>query len=916
MKKNQDFLYRFALLFIMVLATGPLMAQDTLNWTGAVSTDGSDPANWEPQVALTGNRLFIDSAYKFTNMPVFSGSDSIDVNMLVIHPTGVMTINFDDSLTLFNVATEYFEPHGTIHINRGTLQGRRVHIEDTNTVINVNSGGLLVARKYLFMSGDGNNRPYAGYLNISGTGKVIYTAEQASGGFNRFPTDTTTGVITINPFGTLDLKGSFADYCNTLVGKNQIMAPDGYNVVVEYDAGNDWTYVFVQSATLFIIEPTTALRLIEDDTGDTIKVVKNEGYDEMASFEWKYTTTSGSGYVAFSPAQTQDIILPVFTEPGHYYLVCEGTKTAGGTRVTNEVEIFVASSKVLVTPGADQSLRADLNGAMLTVTKDASITGVEWKWSATLGSDYVSFSPVQTGVEYTPNFDTNGLYWVVCEGTDGSNTYMSKDVMILVGDAAFNIYWNGSVSNSARDVVNWDPLANVDGNIVNVGAPDTYEDSLVFSGPGNLNINKFNISDTLTTMTVDMGEDTLRVSNMTYVISGELIIMSGVFNYRDLRLEPATGRVIIKGGELLIRSSYFMMGNKNLNSGGHLDIMGDGKLISLEQQPARFSNDTTQSVIFITEDAMMQVPGDWRGGAETAIAKRQLITTELEELIVDFPVVIGEDSVTQVTAKSLLIFDISPLDDQLVGVGESVSEIACINDDEITTYEWQYATTSGGPYTAFDPAQTGNTFTGSFAAAGEYYVICVGDGTETSAEVKIQVVGVVIDPAADQEILEAEAGTPLTVTESIVADSREWKSSTTSGSGYTPVVPPQSGTSYTPLFLTEGTYYVVCSSTFGTKTLNSNEVKVIVSKDTESVKDLKNSGISVYPNPAQEYFLLNAGKYRTYNVKISNMSGQVIWEYDYDNASGPQKITPGHKGLYLVQIRTVDGVYTTTLMME
>jgi hypothetical protein len=493
---------------------------------------------------------------------------------------------------------------------------------------------------------------------------------------------------------------------------------------------------------------------------------------------------------------------------------------------------------------------------------------------------------------------------------------MSKDVMVLVGDAAFNVFWNGSVSHSARDVVNWDPLANVDGNIVNVGARDTYKDSLVFSGPGNININKFNLNDTLSTMTVDMGEDTLRVSNMTYAISGQLIINSGVFNYKDLRLEPATGIVTIKGGELLIRDSYFMMGNKNLNSGGYLNIMGNGKLISLKQRPDRFSGDTTQSVIFITEDAMMQVPGDWRGGAETAMAKRQLITTDMEELVVEFPVIIGDDSVTQVTAKSLLVFDISPLDDQLVGVGESVSEIACINDDDITTYEWQYGTTSGGPYTAFAPAQTANTFTGSFDAAGEYYVVCVGDGTETSAEVKIQVVSVAVEPADDQEILEAEAGTPLTVTESITADSREWKSSTTSGSGYTPVVPPQSGASYTPLFLTQGTYYVVCASTFGTKTINSNEVKIVVKKDNTSVGDLTNEGISVYPNPAQESFYLNAGKYSTYHACISNLSGQIIWEKDFVNASGPQKIEPGQKGMFFVQIRTVDGVYTAKLMVK
>ena len=68
----------------------------------------------------------------------------------------------------------------------------------------------------------------------------------------------------------------------------------------------------------------------------------------------------------------------------------------------------------------------------------------------------------------------------------------------------------------------------------------------------------------------------------------------------------------------------------------------------------------------MAETGSLQVPGDWRGGAETAMARNQLVTTETEEIVVTWPVT--DDSVTVVTVRSLLVFDISHIDNQLVGI--------------------------------------------------------------------------------------------------------------------------------------------------------------------------------------------------------------------------------------------------------
>jgi hypothetical protein len=903
------------------------MAVD-LVWTGDVSSDASNTANWEPQQAITeSDVLIIDSAYKFTNLPVFSGVDTILVNNLTMSKTAEITIDLNTEDGLFNVAAETPALNGIINIKTGILSVRRMEIRDTIGAINVYSGGTLRSIKYMFLS-SGDNGSQGGYVNLFGTGKVLYTAAQANY-WGRFPapnplisTGELTGVYTLDTLSTMQIKFNYADLVLARIDSGQVVAAAGYDVIVEYDAAGDWTYVSCRDKLAFVIEPTDNQFIITGQSGSKIGMVQNDGYAGTTAFNWQYSTTSGSGYVDFSPAVTTDSIEAVFDTPGIYYVVCVGD----GSKTSNEVKFYVGSDKVLVSPGGQQFLREDMNGAMLTASVDAAITSQEWKWSMTPGEGHQSFSPAQTGLEFTPNFDTTGLFYVICEGTDaGSAKYPSKDVVIKVDNSDYIINWRGMNGNSASEASNWDPIANPDGNRVTVQAPDTYQDSCVFmGGNGNINISRIYIDDTLSTMSVDMGIDTLRVSRgSTYGIKGELIVSSGVLSYTDLRhaANGSTGRIIVKGtGEFLIRASYFMMGNSNTATrGGYIDIMDDGKFISIEQQPARWPADSTLSIITIAGNGMLQVPGDWRGGAETVMGTGQLRPgSELEQLVVTWPVVIGEDTVTRVTAKSLLVFEVEPLADQLVGVGEAVAELSTVNADDRTSVEWKHASASGGPYMSFSPAATGNKFSGSFDAAGTYYVVCEGYAADTvvSSEVMVQVVGVSIAPDADQALIVGTPGTALTVTETATADSREWKRSITSGSGYTAIVPPASGASYTPLFLGDGTFYVICASTFGTKTINSNEVKIVVDVDHTAVEDNFANGISMYPNPAQQAFFLDAGDYSSYKVKISDLTGRTVLNRQYENVVGPQMIELNRNGIYFVEISTDDAVHTAKMIIK
>src|SRR3989304_4923191 len=93
-----------------------LTAQTTLQWTGTVSSDANNTANWSPQQALAGNVLVVDSAFKFTNQPVIGGTGNIDVSNLTLQPTSNLTINRTNASDQITVTSETPQLWGTINL--------------------------------------------------------------------------------------------------------------------------------------------------------------------------------------------------------------------------------------------------------------------------------------------------------------------------------------------------------------------------------------------------------------------------------------------------------------------------------------------------------------------------------------------------------------------------------------------------------------------------------------------------------------------------------------------------------------------------------------------------------------------------------------------------------------------------------
>lgn len=86
--------------------------------------------------------------------------------------------------------------------------------------------------------------------------------------------------------------------------------------------------------------------------------------------------------------------------------------------------------------------------------------------------------------------------------------------------------------------------------------------------------------------------------------------------------------------------------------------------------------------------------------------------------------------------------NIAPSSPQSILVGVNGTTLTVTETPSGSSREWQWSTTSGGPYSSFAPVENGLSYTPNFAAPGVYYVVCVSTISGipcTSNEVMISV---------------------------------------------------------------------------------------------------------------------------------------------------------------------------------
>jgi hypothetical protein len=213
--------------------------------------------------------------------------------------------------------------------------------------------------------------------------------------------------------------------------------PGTYYVVCE--SNNSGNTVRSNEVTINVVDFTSTIssndiqNIFQNVQGDELTVNESPVAD---SREWKFSTTAGGPYQSFGTAETGTAFTPLFSNVGTYYVICQSTKS-GVVATSNEVEINVSASTVptiSITPSASQYIEVNQNGNLLTANETAASAGREWKFATVSGGPYQSFSPLQTGTTYLPNFAAAGNYYLICESEMNDTIRVSNQVLIQVVD--------------------------------------------------------------------------------------------------------------------------------------------------------------------------------------------------------------------------------------------------------------------------------------------------------------------------------------------------------------------------------------------------------------------------------------------------------------------------------------------------
>ncbi|MBN1185799.1 MAG: T9SS type A sorting domain-containing protein [Bacteroidales bacterium] len=398
--------------------------------------------------------------------------------------------------------------------------------------------------------------------------------------------------------------------------------------------------------------------------------------------------------------------------------------------------------------------------------------------------------------------------------------------------------WTGAISTDANDTNNWSPKVDFRNNNLTIPRISAVPFQPVFSDSTNATIASVTTFDT-SSFTVSMTKNAvLTVNNNNWWVEGKINVTSGklkVRNSRSLYLDNYRDTLNISGTGIVECNLFLLVGVSGLNDGGRINISGDGQLNSLNYIPDRFcTSDLNRSVISITDNGKMTVPGNWfTSGSKTIpqlIATNQLRTTAGREIAATYDAGLNKTTVysrdasqlyTTITAKQQAVVN-TPAEN-------TIRLDTNTRYKEIVSFEWKWTATSGSGYQSFTPAQTGDTCAPTFPQTGTVYLVCVGkDATNDSTysnEVEYNVVSnrVSVSPGTSQLLQLNQSGYPLTVIEDSIIDSRQWMISTTSGSGFI-AIPGKTDSVYVPAFDSVFTYYVLCSSVIGGVEYRSKEV--------------------------------------------------------------------------------------------
>ena len=626
--------------------------------------------------------------------------------------------------------------------------------------------------------------------------------------------------------------------CQSLINGNTVTSNEVQVVVTTVSANSN------------SIAPTEIQYLEVNQNGPVLTVSETPATADNR--EWKFSTTSGSGYGSFTTPQTATTYTPNFSAQGIYYVVCESN--FGGTIVTsNEVKIIVdtdVSDYYLEFDGDDSFFVNDNANNDLDVTTD--YTYETWvKVDEYNDGDY-------SRIMYRNNLfslhlinDNEDDFAISFKSYVGTAPSISSENSVL-SNLKINEWFHVAVTRDGTDTKLF-----INGIKI---AESSDADFALSSSTTALNIGA-KYSGSYSNYLKGFVEN-VQVSNIARY-SANFIPDFYSSQHADANSVLCLNLENNGGTNLFDASGNFTnVSLRAANNDAEWKLKAENSISPIATQNIYQNADGTE--LTVSENGLASNT-EWKyattsGGAYSSFATpetNKTYTPNFASIGTYYVVCVSNFNGTEVTSNEVQI---------------NVSASASISTSAISGSPF-YVTASTGisvnvDYTITGTFDVGNTFTaylsdasGDFTnetaigtlvtetvgtinatipantATGNGYRIRVKSdtpmavGSDNGSNLIITLLENSIAPINTQNVAVNADGTELTVTESIAATSREWKYSTTSGSGYVSFGTPETATSYTPNFSTQGIYYVVCESNFSGTILTSNEVIIVVDTD-------------------------------------------------------------------------------------
>ncbi len=753
--------------------------------------------------------------------------------------------------------------------------------------------------------------------------------------------------VTVKDNGKIAVANNYTEAYVGRIENNQLLGGDNHYPHLWYDVPtnktniiaipNDMPWIYFADRS----SPRTE-RLLAEEEGAELAIELSSFRDYGTKFEWKFGTTPEGPFdqVLVENADAQNI-KPAFSTSGTLYLVCEVT-VGSDVYQSNVLEYQIASNKLIPNFAGKQYLRGPQVGGKIVFEVDGELTegSAEWKWSTTSGSGYQSFDPAVKGLEYAPDFDEVGVYFVVLEAEVDGEVQSSLEIEVerqALSAGPLPLIWTAAVDEDFGNMFNWTPHAYPNKNNVEI-KPDAGTLWPVFTAGTDTIMNGSVIGykaavmdgeeilepEVKAQLIVRASEnDTLQLRGDSYGLHGILKVESGVFLKENnlLRFEHNSSEIQVTGTGVVIfdkwndDNSSLCFGNSNdPTRGGQIYMSGNGKMI-FEPVAAIFrlttNPDADFSKMHLQDNAEMIFIGDYTSAIATFDKNNRFVLGE------DYVLSNLYDEVTNytyVSARNLNDFAIANDETQYVSIDQPITKLTLANVDGLETFTWKYSTGALGPWADFADPIVGDEAALVFENVGEFYVAAeASDGTLTSNVVKIVVMDfkVMVDDEEGVYTLSVE------LPDGAKEDGGAWVVKAPGATEYENSDYADEGLeyeldgwqfeegdgeyiiSYKAIYVDEEENDIDIFATPARVVVENGEITVV---DTAvGIKGAKAIVAGVYPNPNNGTFTLSVDA-DVYTVEVIDLAGNVISKAQLSGANNT--ITLSNSGVYIVRVTT------------